>query len=195
MLFGEWSTGNMRRQNSQISRSIIKLQPDAASIKRVIAQLKSIPKKIGEKILKSASRKWGRETVKLLRNLTPRAKGNEQKHLRASMITTTKSKRRRGAFRLTVRVGAHYDRAATRRTGGAGWRMLFAERGVRAWPKGKKAPIPGRGRAWRRGLRGAVGALHPGAFMTKVAASYAAPKWEGYVMRDIESALGELKNG
>jgi len=169
------------------------MQPSKASIDRVTAELRRLPAAIMAKVLKSASRKWGSATRKLLRRLTPRDNKSKAVHLRSSIISVVKMKKRKSGSRLTVRVGARYEKSATRKTGGAGWRLLFSERGFRAWPKFKKAPNPGMGRGWRKGLRGAAGQFVRGKGMVKFAAFNMVKKWEPMIVADIEETLKGIK--
>ena len=183
----------MRRKSSQTFAGSLRLSPDNQSIERVKQQLGRLPSAIMAKVLKSASRRWGAATRKLLRKLTPRDNKSKAVHLRSSIVSVVKMKKRKSGSLLTVRVGARYEKGATRTTGGAGWRLLFAERGFHAWPKFEPAPVSGRGRGWRKGLRGIKGRFIRGNNMVKATAFNMVKKWEPMIVEDIEATLRSLK--
>jgi hypothetical protein len=183
----------MSARNSNTFGRYIALAPNKRSIDRAMDALKLLPREIGNKVVQSASKRWGRETARVLKALAP--KGDQtQTRLSRSMIAVTKINKKRGAFRVSVRVGAEYDASATRRTGGAGWRLLFIEEGRRAWPKGRKAPIPGRGRAWRKGIRNAFGAKSIARPFVRMTSATASQRWVDLVVADVESIVKEKSN-
>ena len=185
----------MRRQNSTFfeRKSLIRFKPDAASLKRVTDSLKALPADIGKKVLKSACRKWGRSMVMKMRPLVPRG-DQPQQRLWKSLISVTKTYKKKGSFLVFTSVGAHFDPSATRRTGGAGWRFLFTEQGSHAYPKGLVNP-KGKGPGWRKGIRNRRGVLRPGRRILEGASATAASTWEKFVVDDINAVIKEKSSG
>jgi hypothetical protein len=181
----------MRRRNSTFfeRKTGLSFKPDAFSIKRVMEALKALPKEIGEKVLRSAAKKWGRNMVMRMRPLVPRGHQKQQR-LWKSLISSTKVYKKKGAFLVYTMVGTHFDPSATRRTGGAGWRFFFTEQGSHAYPKGLKNPT-GKGPAWRKGIRNRKGVLRPGKKILLGVASTAAATWEKAIIDDVQAVIKE----
>ncbi len=176
------------------SNAAMTAQIDPASAKALSEALGKLAVEIQDKVCRNAIRKFNKDVMSATVAATPSKSGASR------LGVTQKIKMFDGiawgsvGFKASGRKSQSIEGGRARHrdydTEGVGWRTHFTELGYHSWPKGRRAPKPGLGRGWKKGVKHrGQGGYHAGTFASLRAQRVLAPKLVAYLNAEIAKVI------